>query len=370
MTKPVSLTVSAATAAIFVLGYGGVARETLSAEAPPCEVSPPTVPTNTPPAAPKNLRIIGGLDALDFEEEATGSGPFVPEEFSGSEGAAVALAGPHDYYNALASRSDCLRAYSLRNPAQLATRENGGFSVQNDRPPAVTYDPAGDTYPFAQDAAKVVINPGGNNLTNQVRLPIPTHAPESLFVTWDGWFGDEWKYGVHGIPDQKTWQFGSPFNDIHTEVRNRYAMANNQAPGNIAIIDGRQYNSAYSVGPNITSFGTLEPRVGTFVIKPRTWTRWFAHFKAPGAGQIWWEYSLWAADAQTGPVLIYDKLQIRPGPDSLTGSWESFWLEFNTSTSWTESNKLNRPPLVAYVRNVVMLKGLDSVGSLLQRPSN
>ena len=34
------------------------------------------------------------------------------------------------------------------------------------------------------DAAKIVIHPSGNNLTNQVRLPIPPHAPASLFVVW------------------------------------------------------------------------------------------------------------------------------------------------------------------------------------------
>ena len=314
---------------------------------PPHHLRPDS--TAVAPAAPENLRIV---QALEARTQATA---FVPES--------------HPYFVGLASRRDCLRAYSLRQAWQLATRENGGYSVSNRRPPAVTYDPQNDSDPRRQDAAKIVIYPTGNNLQNQVRLPIPPHAPESLFLVWDIWFGAEWLYDVHGIPDQKTWQFGSPFNSIHTEVRMRYAMAANQEPGNVAIIDGRQYPAGgYSVGPNITEYNTLAPRTGTFAVQPETWTRLFAYFKAPASGETWWQYSLWAADAQTDPVLIYDRLQIRPSSESKTGSWESFWLEYNTSTSVAASNRPNRPPLVAYARNVVMLKGINDVTALLQRP--
>ena len=332
-----------------------VVHESLAAQALACEAmpSPPPPPlpdsTGSGPHAPKNLRIVQAGDAR------TRSAVFAPES--------------HAYYVQLASRPDCLQAYSLRNPQQLATRENGGYSALNSRPPAVSYDPQNDSDPRRQDAAKIVIYPTSNNLQNQVRLPIPTHAPDSLFVVWDVWFGEEWLYNFHGIADQKTWQFGSPLNRIHTEVRMRYAMASNRAPGNVAIIDGRQYPAGrYSIGPNITEYNTLAPRDGTFAVKPETWTRLFAYFKAPGSGEMWWQYSLWAADAETGPVLIYDRLQIRPSPKSETASWEDFWLEYNTSTNLARSNRPDRPPLIAYARNVVMLKGVADVTPLLRRP--
>lgn len=333
----------------------------------PCELvttTPPPSPTPTPPGAPQNLRIIsGGGIPDDFELEGDSpSGPYVEEaDFVASP---TAAANPHAYYEMLAQRSDCIRAYSLRDPAQLEVRDNGGYSVQNDKPPAVFYIYPNDPDPRRQDAAKVVIPTSTNNLPNQVRLPIPMHAPQSLFVTWEGWFGREW-IGA-GIPDQKTWQIGSPFNDIHMEVRNRYGQAQNQSPGSIALIDGRLYpEGGYSVGPNITSYSTLAPMAGQFFVQPETWTRWFAHFKAPAAGSVWYEYSLWAADVNQDPVLIYDRLQVRPSPQSTTASWEAFWLEFNTSTSTV---KAGRPDLVAYVRNVAILKGLTDPRPLLQRP--
>jgi hypothetical protein len=254
----------------------------------------------------------------------------------------------------LASRPDCLRAYSLRQAWQLATRANGGYSV-SARTPKVTYDPHNDLDPRRQDAAKIVIPTFSNNLQSQVRLPIPPHAPESLFVVWDVWFGAEFRYDISGIPGEKAWQFGSPFDRIHTEVGIHFAKG--------FLIIGRQYGYA---GPNVTKTGILEPRVGTFAVKPETWTRLYAYFKAPAPGDTWWQYSLWGADAKTGPVLIFDGLQIRP--KSQTQHWESFWLEHNSSTPVARSDRPNRPPLVAYARNVVMLKGIKDVTPLLERP--
>jgi hypothetical protein len=329
----------------------------------PCEVAittptNPTNPTPTPLSPPQNLRIIGGsgggLDELEYDD-STSSGPYVDETEMAA--APVVQSSTHSYYTMLASRSDCARAYSLRDPAQLATRANGGFSVKNSVAPAVTYDPA-------VDAAKVVINAGSANLSNQVRLPIPAHAPQSLFVTWDARFGPEWING--GIQDQKTWQLASPADTIALEIRNRYAQGNNQNPGSVALIDGRLYpEGGYTVGPNITAHGTLAPQVGKFYIQPDRWTRWYAFLKPPSGGSVWWEYSLWAADAQTGVVQIFDKLQLRPNPNSTTGGWESFWLEFNTSSNTRAGTTFD---LVAYVRNVVMLKGVSDPTSLLIRP--
>jgi hypothetical protein len=346
-----------------ILTTGTLAYEPAPTAAPaafPCEVSatnPPPPTTSTPPAPPTNLRIIGGGGLDDLEsDDTTAHGPFVDE----TEPVVVATA--HDYYLMLAARADCIRAYSLRDPAQLDHPNNGGYAHSNSRPLVVSYDPNNDPDPRRQDGAKIVIDPSSNSLTNQVRLPIPTHAPQSLFVAWEVWFGKEWLFGIGGIPDYKTFQFGSPMHDIHMEVRNRFQLSPNTA----GLIDGRLYPElGYSQGPNVTFADTLKPRVADFHVKPETWTRYFAEFKAPAAGSIWYEYSLWVADATTGPVLIYDHLQVRPSPQSTTASWEGFWLEFNTSTL---AVKPGRPSLVAYARNVVMLKGVSNVGSLLVRP--
>lgn len=66
-------------------------------------------------------------------------------------------ASPHAYFDSLVARVDHWRSYSLRSEAQLASPHNGGFANSNSDPLAVTYNPAEDTNPNAQDAAKVVI---------------------------------------------------------------------------------------------------------------------------------------------------------------------------------------------------------------------
>lgn len=263
--------------------------------------------------------------------------------------------GDHGYFDQLRKRSDVLAAYSLRDPAQLQTRANGGYSMKNSAAPACVYD-------ATADAAKCVIKAGAANLDNQVRLPTNMKTGESLFVTWDAYFGPEWIGG--GIIDQKTWQLGSPFNDIHLEIRNRYRMGANQSPGSVAAVDGRLYpEGGYSVGPNVTSTGTLAPQVGRFYIQPNTWTRWYVHLRAPSGGSQWYEYSLWVADAHTGPVQIFDRLQVRPSPSSKSATWESFWLEFNTSSNDRAGTTFD---LVAYVRNVVMLSVSDPTPFLIR----
>lgn len=268
----------------------------------------------------------------------------------------AAAGGKHPYFDSLTARPDLLAAYSLRDPKQLDHPSNGGFAHSNKRPLVVVYDEA-------MDAAKITVGTGSNSLANQVRLPIPTHAPRSLFVTWDAWFGKEFEHRTHNIRNFKTFQFGSPFHDIHMEVRNRFELA----PGTAGLIDGRLYpEGGYSVGPNVRNADTLEPRQGSFRIRTETWTRYWAFFGAPpGPDDHWYRYSLWAADEKTGPVLIYDRLKVRPSPKSATASWESFWLEYNTSTNPVRPG---RPPLVAYARNVVALVGLADPRPLLIRP--
>ena len=65
---------------------------------------------------------------------------------------AAAAEGPHEYFNALVKRSDHWKSYSLRSQEQmLEYRHSGGRDL------GVTYDPANDSYPRRQDAAKVTI---------------------------------------------------------------------------------------------------------------------------------------------------------------------------------------------------------------------
>ncbi|HEY0872610.1 MAG TPA: hypothetical protein VGD94_03990 [Vicinamibacterales bacterium] len=325
----------------------------------PCEVAtttppPPTSPTPTPLTPPQNLRIIGGsgggLDELE-SDEPTGSGPWVDDRELAA--APIVQSGSHAYYLTLAGRSDCLRAYSLRDAAQLQTPNNGGFAHSNSRPLVVTYDPANDPDPRRQDAAKVVIGTSSNSLVNQVRVPIPQYSG-ALLVTWDAWFGKEFAQSTSGIPTYKNFQLASN-GAIWTEVRSRFSLASG---GDIAAVDLRYYGTP---GPGTTKQGdALAPMTGSFVIKPETWTRYWVLIKP--AGQ-WTEFSLWVADATRGPVQLLDRSLVTPKGSG--ARWDEFWLEYNTST---DTVKPGRPPLVGYARNIVMLHNVTNVGPLLQRP--
>ncbi len=76
-------------------------------------------------------------------------------------------ASPHAYFEALTSRSDHWKSYSLRSPAQLGRPSEGGYANSNSDALMVTYSPTTDDDPNAQDAAKVVIpafTPGASSM--------------------------------------------------------------------------------------------------------------------------------------------------------------------------------------------------------------
>jgi hypothetical protein len=115
------------------------------------------------------------------------------------------------------------------------------------------------------------------------------------------------------------------------------------------------------LGPNVTDHHPLGPMSNQFAIMPETWTRYWAYFNKVGE---WHEFSLWLADPTRDPVLILDRLQM---PNTLAGAtgWEKFWLEYNTSDHGKAEGFGER---VAYARNIVMLRGVTDVKSLLKRP--
>jgi hypothetical protein len=313
----------------------------------------------------------GGSGVGGSGSETRGSGECADEAVPPS-------GGPHDYYAWLASRPDCVRAYSLRNQAQIEE-----YRQSKTKPPSVTYDPANDTDPRKQDAAKVVIPETNVSLPTQVHLPIPKHTGDSLLVTWDAWWGSEFAYDNTGISNYKAFQLASPGNAIWTEVRARFSMA--KEPQYVAMTDVRQYGLPFLIasGSNATqnptingrSYGSssMGPLEAEFGVQPETWTRYWAFFEPQTDGQ-WYRFSLWVADETRDPVLMLDQVQLRPRigapPEtSMEGSWDILRLEYNTSSSGVPEG---RGPLVAYARNAIVLHGtaLEEAIALLERPAN
>ncbi|BCS33195.1 hypothetical protein TBR22_A24220 [Luteitalea sp. TBR-22] len=278
---------------------------------------------------------------------------------------ATGSADEHAYFASLVGSKDHVASYSLRDPAQLKPRQDGGYAQSAKRPLAVTYAPGADTYPLKQDAAKILISQRANSLPNQVRLPL-RHDPTGFVVTWDAWWGEEFQYAISGIEDYKAFQLESG-GRIWTEVRARFRRAQ-RFPRAVAVIDVRQYGGAgdrkgSKAGGVKFGSGGLGGIKEAFAIAPATWTRYWVRLTPRPGGDGRWDFSLWVADETRDPVLLYDKEGVRPNEKSQ--QWERFWLEYNTST---KDIKPGRPELVAYARNVVVLRPTVDMKDILRRP--
>jgi hypothetical protein len=199
----------------------------------------------------------------------------------------------------------------------------------------------------------------GNSLANQVWLPITTLDGNSYLVTWDAWFGKELRRAESGLINWKTFQFDAPRRPggrptIWFEVRTRFDLA--PTPGDVAMVDARSYSTPH--GPNVTDLQPLEPAVGTFVVRPETWLRYWVLIEQKASD--WDLMSLWVADEHTDPVQLINRLQFE-AHDGI----RRFRFEYNTSQ---DPLGAKRGPLVSYFRNFVMLQGVSNVPALMQRP--
>lgn len=280
------------------------------------------------------------------------NGASAPPELAGD--VVASAADPHDYFDSLCSRADTWKCFSLRSPEQLAAPANGGYAHSNNRALVVVYD-------ATMDAAKITIPTTTNSLSNQVRLPMGTSTSQSYLITWDAWFGPEWRYDNTGIDNYKTWQFTDAGNAIWTEMQSRFLPMSRDRKYEPSSIGTGVYMAATrhykAAGPNVTDSAAGEPRVRNFVVEPSTWTRYWVLFEPCGSYLC---YSLWLADERQAPTLIQDRLQFHPT------AIDMFWIEYNTSHNPISA----RGSLVSYNRNVAMLRGVtySQVSGLLQRP--
>lgn len=211
-----------------------------------------------------------------------------------------------------------------------------------------------------------------NNLPNQVRLPLMTEDGFSYLVTWDAFYTDSYTRFSLAMNAQKTYQFSSPGDSIWLEPRLSFdgggakPAGYDRAKGDLAVMDLRTYvagggpspwvlaSNQHGPGTSRGSRDVLFPVTGrNLVIKPGRWVRhWFAFDQRPNDYD---DLSWWLADEQEGPVALYDRVPINIGRGSAAQRIEKFWLEFNTSTDAIV--RTGEFDLVAYVRNVVVLRG-------------
>jgi hypothetical protein len=382
----------------------------------------------------------------------------------------AATIDPHAYFQALVSRSDVFKAYSLRPVAgqpitspyyanQLLARKNGGYAGCNSCDLWIRYEPDTDTDSHKQDAAKVVIpafvdrghalgsaigggdnfaggvtmlsvpnvtsgyqaphtirvdselmtvvDPDGtgplpsydtvlqvlyvkrgqfgsarsaheagsriwvgtNTVPNAVGLPLGTSDGHTYLFTWDAFWTDSYLHS--GLTNHKAFNFLS--DGIWLEPGALYAGAGSD----VASLNVRSYQSPNGpaswsssngnvLGPGTNDNEPLGPRIGTFIIRPNTWTRYWVQIQQRANDYDYMDF--WMADETANPVQIYRKIPLSvrtTGSDP--NSIQTFLLEFNTSTdAYVRGDTRD---LVTYVRNFVSLRDAGDPSGLLVRPS-
>jgi hypothetical protein len=250
----------------------------------------------------------------------------------------------HSYFESLQANPNLAVAYSLRDQGQLDQYVHGPRPSRD-----ITYDPAHDGYRLAQDAAKIVVGRNASTI-QQVRLPVNSGAAKTL-ITWDAWWGAEFRTDRGGMATQKTFQIASALDNSERflEIRTRFSLA---APPAICTIDMRTYGP---IGSNVTDDDPVSPQLAQFQVAPNTWTRFWVEIEiSPDAFD---RVSFWVADTVRQPVQLLDRREI----DS-AGALTDFWLEYNGSAARSGG------PLVGYVRNLAVLRNVTTTASLLQQP--
>ncbi len=235
----------------------------------------------------------------------------------------------------------------------------------------------------AAHAAGADVSLSNNSLRNQVRLPLDTSDGHSYVITWEGYWTDS--YLGANLTNHKAFQFSSGGDALWLEVRTRFDGGSRccEPQGlfnritDVAAADMRSYmklgggsdwseTDGNTMGPGVTSREPLQPKSGYFVIRPNTWTRFWVRIDQRKDDYDYMDY--WIADEHTDPVQLYRRVPIsvrngRGKPNTI----EKFWLEFNTSTDRHVRGDMR--DLVAYVRNIVVLRDVQQIDSVLIRPT-
>lgn len=231
----------------------------------------------------------------------------------------------------------------------------------------------GGTIP-ASHAAGTSIGYSSNSLVGQIGLPMDTEDGHSFTTIWEARYDASLRRvdpvtGAlrSGLTTWKTYQFGRgkdiPSSQGATgfEVRTRFDVKG-LAADEIGIVDVRAY---MGVGPNVTlSADGLGPMLATFKLRQDEWVRYVLRITyVPGALPHGYDLvDLWMMSASQPPVQILSGAQV----DEIQNDLDAFWLEFNTSS---DAVVPFRAPLVAHVRNVVMLRDVADVTPLLSQES-
>jgi hypothetical protein len=219
-------------------------------------------------------------------------------------------------------------------------------------------------------------------MVNYLAMPIGSSDGNTYLLTWDSYFTDSYVGIGKWDTGQKTFQVTNAKNSKMFEPKVKFAASGEpgfNAATDVGIVTGRSYaavntgqktwaeTDGNTMGPGWTlgSGGAeLEPRAGTFVVKPNRWTRWWIRWQQKA--NDWDYFDMWVADENTDPVLVYSQVSLSVNGGSTTHSVAQFWIAHgNSNEDYLRGGLFD---LVAYHRNVVVLRNPSNVPGLLVRP--
>ena len=256
--------------------------------------------------------------------------------------------GPaYAYFNTLVARADHWRSYSLRDQAHLTY-----YSAPNQD---INYVWPNDPDPRKQDAAKLVIPSNGSggafptetnrNSIHQVRLPMDgMELGHSYLVTWDAWYGDEWRYAISGIPAHKAFQFDGPTASVGMrksggklpQLRSSSAytvarMKSRVSRCGTSLTDTQKADGTFDRGSSRAErhqwiHGNTHHTLWQWNIRPEKWVRHWQLIEYGMDPNPWRTnppgtlMSLWVADEDRPPMQVYDRLQVTLWPPGIQES--------------------------------------------------
>lgn len=296
---------------------------------------------------------------------------------------------PHAFFDEAVASPYHWRSWSLRNAAQVESM----IHLKNTKPRHTTYVWPDDPFPYAQDAAKIVLPPNVINY-EQMRFPVGIGAHKlgvksvSALVIWDFWHDDSWVTELNPQPNRpnprngyKSFQLAAYGRNprIWFEPRHRFFGQDGHLsyidvrsyggpdPSNGTVLGGTGVEFRNAGGGLLRRYGSdsLGPMVNEFAVARRTWTRFFVRVQFD-AGDPFATVSFWVADETRDPVpILLDRriLNVAPGTQAdPQGILDSFWVEFNHSQGRVGGE------IIGYVRNIVVLKDVPDVNRWLRRP--
>lgn len=264
-----------------------------------------------------------------------------------------AQAGPHSYFDSLASRPEVLLAAPLRSDREIERFIAARRPNKRIQPPAYDAEQDGTRWKFSGRTASV-------NPVDALRIPLgeEIRSGNALFyfeARWDSRFPEH----LGPLHTHKAFRFDTrDFRKPVLEMRARYGQAGDcRGNGFVAKVDGRVYHDRDGWQPDASNVDgrRVGPNAGYFTdfcVRGDTWTSFWVYVDY---ATLSWSY--WAADDTRAPVKIIDGFR----QDAMDGAIDGFRYQWNSSQEGRDAGVT----LYLWGRNFVALRNVADPQALI-----